>query len=313
MKALFCTNYLQYTGAPLVLYDIVKGLKERGVVEPTVYSPQDGPLAADFAAIGVPVVNYVHWNFDLLYLSTIINYHFIAKAKAMNIPSYWAIHESDPNHFYGQQDVIGVLKSLRLPRKVIFQSHCTANGYGRYWNGSNFVVIPGAVDVPEGPTREEARKTLGLADEFTILTVGTIEKRKGQEDIAPCLENTGRSLRWFLVGHKAQDIPLDPRMVLVDPVKPKELETYYRAADLYVCTSRLESYPRSILQAIAYGLPIVTTPVFGIKEQVKGHFYRPGNTQELWERIENYQKPVEPVKHWSMAEMIDRYCSIISN
>ncbi len=64
---------------------------------------------------------------------------------------------------------------------------------------------------------------------------------------------------------------------------------YYSAADIFVCSSRLESYPRVILEAMAAGLPIVTTPVFGITEQVKegvnAFLYEPGDTRRLAELI----------------------------
>jgi len=55
--------------------------------------------------------------------------------------------------------------------------------------------------------------------------------------------------------------------------------------EYYVCTSRIESYPRVTLEAMYYGLPLVTTPVFGITEQVReginAFFYEPGNPREL--------------------------------
>ena len=42
---------------------------------------------------------------------------------------------------------------------------------------------------------------------------------------------------------------------------------------------------------MAYGLPIVSTPVFGIleqvREQVNGEFYESGNVAELASKIEN--------------------------
>ena len=44
---------------------------------------------------------------------------------------------------------------------------------------------------------------------------------------------------------------------------------YWQAADVFCCTSRVESYPLVILEAMAAGLPIVTTPVHGIAEQVR--------------------------------------------
>lgn len=311
MRVLFCSNEMRLTGAPLILFDIVKGLKEKGVVDPTVYCTADGPLTARFEAIGVPVIKYADWkNADLLYLNTIINYKLIQHAAAKNIPSIWAIHESQPNlHYPEQKQMIDLLKCLQVPKKVVFQSHTTATAYGKYAPGTNFTVIPGAVDVPAGPTRDEARASLGLTDELAVLTVGTIETRKGQEDIAAALSNTSRPVRWFLVGRKVDDIPLDPRMVLVEPTD--DVWKYYKAADVYACTSRVESYPRTILEALKYDLPIVTTPVWGIKEQVRGVFYKPGDTQDLWEKVERHAR-VEHPGHWSVAEMVDAYSSMMT-
>ena len=58
---------------------------------------------------------------------------------------------------------------------------------------------------------------------------------------------------------------------------------------MFVCSSRTESFPRVILEAMAACLPIVTTPVFGIREQVRENvnalFYSPGDTRALADAI----------------------------
>jgi len=49
-------------------------------------------------------------------------------------------------------------------------------------------------------------------------------------------------------------------------------------------SSKLESYPRVVLEAISYGLGIVSTPCFGVKEMLKDNeaiFYECGNIDEL--------------------------------
>lgn len=65
----------------------------------------------------------------------------------------------------------------------------------------------------------------------------------------------------------------------------RDTERYYKAADIFILNSRIESFPRVILEAMNYGLPIIATPVFGVKEQVKqgvnGLFYPPGNIDAL--------------------------------
>jgi glycosyltransferase involved in cell wall biosynthesis len=65
---------------------------------------------------------------------------------------------------------------------------------------------------------------------------------------------------------------------------------YYAAADIFVCCSRVESFPRVILEALAARLPIVTTPVYGIAEQVRENesalFYPPGDVASLARAID---------------------------
>ncbi len=40
----------------------------------------------------------------------------------------------------------------------------------------------------------------------------------------------------------------------------------FRAADIYLFTSLAEGMPNSVLEAMAFGLPIVTRPVGGIRD-----------------------------------------------
>jgi glycosyltransferase involved in cell wall biosynthesis len=62
---------------------------------------------------------------------------------------------------------------------------------------------------------------------------------------------------------------------------------------VFVCTSRIESFPRVVLEAMAYGLPVVSTRVFGIAEQVGENvnalLYDPGDASRLAAHL----------RHWS--------------
>ena len=53
----------------------------------------------------------------------------------------------------------------------------------------------------------------------------------------------------------------------------------------FLLTSREESYPRVVLEALFYGLPVIATPVFGITEQIstenEPNFYKPGDLPAL--------------------------------
>jgi glycosyltransferase involved in cell wall biosynthesis len=82
-----------------------------------------------------------------------------------------------------------------------------------------------------------------------------------------------------------RQLPADLQARIEVIAETAEVAPYYAAADLFVCTSRVESYPRVILEAMAAGLPIITTPVHGITEQVREEinalFYQPGDAAQL--------------------------------
>ena len=44
---------------------------------------------------------------------------------------------------------------------------------------------------------------------------------------------------------------------------------YYRLADIFVCSSFEEAFPRVVMEAAAFGLPIVSTKVNGIPEMLR--------------------------------------------
>ena len=70
----------------------------------------------------------------------------------------------------------------------------------------------------------------------------------------------------------------------------KDVGLYFSAADIFVCTSMIESFPKVIQEAMFAGLAIVTTPVFGISEQVKhdvsAKFFKPKDFIELSQNLQ---------------------------
>lgn len=61
-------------------------------------------------------------------------------------------------------------------------------------------------------------------------------------------------------------------------------------ADIYILPSFNEGLPISILEAMSYGCPVISTPVGGIPEVVNdnGVLVTPGNAEEIWKAISRY-------------------------
>ena len=115
------------------------------------------------------------------------------------------------------------------------------------------------------------------------------------------------------------------RITITGPVD--DLSLYYAAADVVACTSRVESAPRILVEAMAFGRAIVTTPVFGIPElvepDVNALFYQPGDVAGLADallRLVNDDRlraafaaagPEVLASHPGYAEMLEQYEAII--
>jgi len=100
----------------------------------------------------------------------------------------------------------------------------------------------------------------------------------------------------FIVGDRASSYSVEMHRLadaLPDELRARvhivaethDIARYYQAADVFICTSRVESFPRVVLEAMAYALPIVSTRVFGIAEQVGENvnalLYEPGDVARL--------------------------------
>ncbi|NET75433.1 glycosyltransferase [Okeania sp. SIO1F9] len=335
IKLLMCSNSLDLTGAPLHQLEIALKLADDGIVEPIIFSVNDGELREIYEQHNIQVVvrdnplEHIYQrdiydealasfakeikalNIDVMYVNTLENFFMVDVAQMLNIPSVWNVHESEPWQTYfnrfGTDIAARALECFRYPYRVIFVADATRNRYLPLNSHHNFTVVHNGLDLKllksavHKWSKQSARSALEVKnDEIVILLLGTVCERKGQQDLVKALsfipETESKKIKCFIVGDRPNLYSLKLHELLTE--LPEEIQQrveivketpetakYYQAADIFVCTSRVESFPRVILEAMAYNLPIITTPVFGIVEQVKpninGLFYTPDNPEEL--------------------------------
>ncbi|MBD2517426.1 glycosyltransferase [Nostoc sp. FACHB-973] len=252
---------------------------------------------------------------EIIYANTLQTFYAIAAAKNLGIPSIWNVRESEPWQTYfnnfGQEIAARALECFGFPYRVVFVANATRDRYLALNSHHNFTVIHNGLNLQrleektQGWTKEKARKLLNVSEnEVVLLLLGTVCERKGQHDLALALaklpEEWHGKVRVFIVGDRASNYSTELKnlvsqlpevirqKVSIVPETPDTAQ-YYQAADIFILSSRIESFPRVILEAMAYGLPIITTPVFGVKEQVQpgnnAIFYEPGNLEQLAEAI----------------------------
>jgi glycosyltransferase involved in cell wall biosynthesis len=246
-----------------------------------------------------------------VWANTLNTFYAVDAAERLGIGTIWSVRESEPwatyySHLSEPVQAVA-LGCFSKPYRVVFGSNATMGLFDALNSRHNFCVaydgllLDGWRDSESTDTRAAARQQLGVApDDIVVVAVGTVCERKGQHDLVQALARMDRHaierVRCWIVGDRPSEysrvlheliatlVPtIRARITVVD--ETEDVRTYYRAADVYVCTSRRESYPRVTLQAMASGLPIISTPVFGISEQlvenVNGVFYEPGNAGAL--------------------------------
>ena len=137
------------------------------------------------------------------------------------------------------------------------------------------------------PRRRETRRAPSLelpSDAPVLVSVGALVERKGFHRVMECLpilRSRHPGLRYLIVGgaspegdwsavlrRRAQELGLQDCVVFLGPLAPERLKVPLSAADVFVLATRNEGWANVFLEAMACGLPVVTTDVGGNAEVV---------------------------------------------
>jgi len=106
-------------------------------------------------------------------------------------------------------------------------------------------------------------------------------------DVTLSLSGTGEGDR---IVKRAFPAELHPRIHVIPTVAPQELPGVYAAHDIFVFPSLFEGMPLVIPEAMASGMPVVTTRACGmqdiVEDGVSGYLVPPRNSDALVERLE---------------------------
>jgi len=236
------SHNLNFEGAPLVLFDLVRALSVKDRYRFVVISPVSGPLAARYRDIGAAVrirpdlghggthneISFARFiaacadeisslGVDLVLANTVLGYHFVIASQQINKPSLWIIHESEPpfTHLREHGGVAEYFARVAAQNsELIFVCESTREYYKHQlgvidntsviYNAVNFTQL---VIEKKKFTKESARRKLKLDASHRIgLCVGTVCARKRQQDIAEILsqvsDEVAKTLTLVIVGDR---------------------------------------------------------------------------------------------------------------
>jgi glycosyltransferase involved in cell wall biosynthesis len=140
--------------------------------------------------------------------------------------------------------------------------------------------------------------TGGPPDAVNLLCVGTLTPRKGHAVLLEAL-NEIRDRHWHLtcagsllrdaptvaaIQHQIDRLSLRKRVSLLGDLDRDALERQYARADVFVLPSYLEGYGMALAEAVAFGLPVISTTAGAIPETVPADaaiLVAPGDSRAL--------------------------------
>ncbi len=152
----------------------------------------------------------------------------------------------------------------------------------------------GSTDGPGGAARAPAP----AREMVHLLCVGTLTLRKGHAVLLEAL-NEIRDRHWHLtcagsllrdpttvaaLQHRIDRLSLRKRVSLLGDLDRDALERQYARADVFVLPSYLEGYGMALAEAVAFGLPVVSTTAGAIPETVPANaslLVAPGDSRAL--------------------------------
>ncbi len=232
---------------------------------------------------------------DALIVNTLGAFCGADLACRLGLPAVWAIHESysfdtywiaaygpGGTHPYFEDRARFALGATSA---VVFEADGTRmlwepNGDPRRFVKIDYGIPTTKIDSYRKATdREHLRQLCGFdEDDIVLVCVGTIEPRKGQSMLVRAFAriiDRHPDARVVLVGDRGdafggavrsyvRRLDLGDRLCVLDI--SDEIYSWYLMADAFVLASSVESLPRSVLEAMAFGLPVLTTDAFGLGE-----------------------------------------------
>jgi len=181
------------------------------------------------------------------------------------------------------------------------------------------------------------KKELGLAgSDKVIINVARLKAQKNHElliDVFADFQKMRSNYRLFILGDGQEREALSKKIIelkLSNEVRlfgfRKDVFNFYQISNFFVLSSRIEGFPNVFLEALAFGLPVITTNVPGANEIIingrNGFIVK--NQEELLEKmlyLSNLdikkmeilrQECLNTVKNFSIQKIVGQYETIFS-
>ena len=145
-------------------------------------------------------------------------------------------------------------------------------------------ILPNAID----PDELESFKPRDVSQKYNldgkriVLFVGPVIKRKGVEYLIRAIPKVSRGVRDEIIfvftgsgdfieeaKRLSRELKVGDKVLFTGLIDFEELIGFYRSSDIFVLPSMSEGLPTSILEAMYFSLPVITTDIPGVRDHFK--------------------------------------------
>jgi len=240
----------------------------------------------------------VFWRPDILHVHFAWRASIFRKAVFVLLARLWGVkillhcHDGPLEAFYQKLGPLGrlIVRAVlnRADKLVVLSSYC--EGYFQKLH------LRAPVVVLNNPTARHCPVARSAHAKRVVLSLGKLSKGKGTYDTLRAVPDVLRSsadTEFWLGGDGEMDQvkavlaaqPWCQNVRLLGWVTDKEKDRVLSAATVFLLPSYSEGFPMAVLEAMAYGLPVISTPVGGIPDAVvdgkTGFLVNPGDVQAI--------------------------------
>jgi len=198
-----------------------------------------------------------------------------------------------------------------------------SSNYVSEYSTKKTILTPIGLDVQRFSHSEQIdwRKKLSIENKHVLLYVGILEQRRNPQFLLDIVQKMPDDYVLLVVGGGPMeedvkrcivDRALGNKCLMLGKLKQEQLPSLYKSADLFLLASDYEIYGMVLLEALYFGLPVITTLTAGsdiLIEQGKNGFILDKDAkmwlEKITEIVENKQN-LNRMKHYSSVQ-IEKY------
>lgn len=247
------------------------------------------------------VVLYSYWTSDLAIIAAVIKKHFPKLKTISRAHGYDVFEEQNENYYIPFRDF--QFNNINCIYSV--------SKYGESYLKNKYPKYQDKLSTNYLGTEDNGISKFESISDFKIVTCSVIRNIKRLELMIDILKFINFDVTWHVVGNGpdennlkkiSENLPHNIKVVFHGYLNKKELNHFYKteSINLFCSLSSSEGLPVSMMEAISYGIPVMSTDVGGCREicNEKTGFliqkdFKPLEVADLIETFKNSEKNSE--------------------